>query len=342
VPVLRIPFESPTPLTGGTAKFIAIANVLSGMSRYAVEVAGSGVAVVDAEAARIARRPAKGPRRTLRPENSRLLRIAWQTELAARVGDELDDPTLRRAAAQTLPVQVYYAVFSAARAVGGVAGSPTDTHRKVHDDFESQRVRRAAGPWAVTLAGDPDKVAECLLAPAICTMSAFNLMEQHRDPSEYLAAALRMTRRWKVELARLDWLSKNKKSNGQPYRNLPAHGRAEILTRLRRTTVMDFLYELRRRTNYESVDEYGSDADDTDVERFHRGLLYLADSGLLLYETQMAQYVGVQAYSDAVDAWTTSVRRMGPWAGAGRRPATSHGDPAGGEVTPTVLARVTR
>jgi hypothetical protein len=78
---------------------------------------------------------------------------------------------------------------------------------------------------------------------------------------------------------------------------------------------MDFLWELRRRTNYESVDEYGSDSDDIDVERFHRGLLYLADSGLLLYETQMAQYVGVQAYSDAVTGWTSSVKRMGPWAG---------------------------
>ena len=33
----------------------------------------------------------------------------------------------------------------------------------------------------------------------------------------------------------------------------------------------------------------------------------------------MAQYVGVQAYSDAVNAWTTSVKRMGPWAPAAVR-----------------------
>ncbi|WP_164701520.1 hypothetical protein [Modestobacter sp. KNN46-3] len=241
-------------------------------------------------------------------------RIAWHTELAARVWDEFDDATLRRAAAQTLPVQAYYAVFSAARAVSAVAGSPTDTHRKLHDDFESQRVRRAAGPWAVTFAGDPEKVAECRLAPAICTMTAYNPMELHRDPAEYLAAAPPDDAQVKIESAGLDWLSKKKRPNGQPYKSLPAKGR-EILARLRRTTVMDFLYELRRRTNYESVDEYGSDADDAAVERFHRGLLYLADSGLLLYETQMAQYAGVQAYTDAVTEWTSSVKRMGPWSG---------------------------
>jgi len=108
---------------------------------------------------RIASRPAKGPHRALDREASRLLRIAWHTELAARVGDEFDDPTLRRAAAQTLPVQAYYAVFSAARrSAGSPARRPTPTGR-LHDEFESQRVRRAAGRWAVTLAGDPEPMA---------------------------------------------------------------------------------------------------------------------------------------------------------------------------------------
>jgi len=312
--VVEFPFESPAALTGGTAKFIAIANVLDGMHRYAGQVAGTGAAVVDAEAARIAGRPARGSRRELSRQASTLLRIAWQTELAARVGDAFDDPTLRRAAAQNLLVQAYYAVFNAARAPTLVAGSPTDTHRKVHDDFESQRSRRAAGPWAVTLAGDPQDLASCQLAPAICTMTAFNPMETFREPAEYVAAALRMARRWKVELGREDWLTKNKRPNGERYKNLPARGRSEVVARLRRTTVMDFLYELRRRTNYESVDEYGSDADDAAVERFHHGLLYLADSGLLLYETQLAQYAGLEALTSAVTEWTSSANRMGPWA----------------------------
>src|SRR4051812_22606337 len=70
VPVPRLPIEPPPPLTGGTAKFIAIANVLSGISRYAVEVAGPGITVTDAEAAHVASRPARGSRRRLDREAS--------------------------------------------------------------------------------------------------------------------------------------------------------------------------------------------------------------------------------------------------------------------------------
>lgn len=85
-------------------------------------------------------------------------------------------------------------------------------------------------------------------------------------------------------------------------------------TTARPRLVVSAVYELRRRANYESVDEYSSDADDAAVACFHHGLLYLADSGLLLYETQIAQYAGIQALTQAVDEWTSSQRRLGPWA----------------------------
>jgi hypothetical protein len=144
----------------------------------------------------------------------------------------------------------------------------------------------------------------------------FNLLESGHEAVEYVAAGLRMTRRWKVETVREEWLKakRNRKKDGRRYTNLPASGRAEILCGLRRTTLMDFLYEMRRRTNYESVDEYGSDATDSEVRRFHSGLLYLTKSGLLLYETQIAQYAGTKALADAAAEWSRSVRRVGKWA----------------------------
>lgn len=77
---------------------------------------------------------------------------------------------------------------------------------------------------------------------------------------------------------------------------------------------MDFLHELRRRSNYEGVDEYGSDAEDANVERFHRGLLHVADMGLLHYEAMLIQYVGLAAFETEVLAWSSSVVRVGSWA----------------------------
>lgn len=221
---------------------------------------------------------------------------------------------LRRVAAQTLPVQAYYAVFNAARALTLVSGAPANTHTAVHRDFESQRARRAAGPWRLTLSGDPRSATTCSLEPAICNVLGFNLLESGHEPAEYVAAGLRMTRRWKFEAARDEWLRKNRKKDGSRYSRLSTAGRTEILRRLRRTTLMDFLYEMRRRTNYESVDEYGSNATDAEVRRFHDGLLYVTRSGLLLYETQIACYVGTNALVDAAAEWSRSVKRAGNWA----------------------------
>lgn len=58
---------------------------------------------------------------------------------------------------------------------------------------------------------------------------------------------------------------------------------------------MDFIYELRVRTNYEGNEEYGSEADDATVQMFHSGLLHAADVGLLQYETSIACNIGLAA-----------------------------------------------
>lgn len=309
-PLVRIP-----ELTHSTAKFVSIANSVAGLRDYATQCAGQ-VSTSPYEASVILRSVQPRSRRPLPTDAGRYLRIAWQTELAARVGDALDDQVLRRVAAQTLPVQAYYAVFNAARAFTLVAGAPASTHTSVHKDFATQRAGRAAGPWAVSLRGNPDQLESCTLSPQIGLVSSFNTMERSHAPEDYVAASLRMTRRWKVELERNEWLKKNKKKDGTPYTKLPSGKPAELAIGLRPTTVMDFLYELRRRTNYETTDEYGSDASDDDVARFHDGLLYLAHSGLLIYEVMIARYVGLENLREVSNDWQQSVRRVGPWAAA--------------------------
>jgi len=74
------------------------------------------------------------------------------------------------------------------------------------------------------------------------------------------------------------------------------------------------VYELRRRTNYESTDEYGSDADDTAVARFHSGMLYLLDSCLLIYEAELARYIGIDAFVGTGQDWRNSLGSMNNWA----------------------------
>jgi len=302
-------------LTEAKAKFVVISNVLGGIREYdrGGWLSGKDAHAQAAVAVMQSGKPVAAPR-VLGKEVGRLLRIALQTELAARVSDVYDDDMLRRVAAQTLPVQAYYAVFNVARAMTTSAGTACGTHQAVHRDFESQRARRSYRSWGVMLAGDPLSLTDCKLMPAITTPKSFNLMELSHQPEDYVCAALRMTRRWKIDSAREDWLKRNKTKDGKPRKKLLAADRVRLIANLRPTTLMDFLYELRRRSNYEGVDEYGSDAEDTCVERFHRGLLHIADMGLLHYETMLVQYVGLEAYENEVGAWSANAAKIGSWA----------------------------
>jgi hypothetical protein len=330
---LVIQFPS-SNLTQDAAKFISISNMLAGIQDYAAGGSLSPDLHSKAIEQIFQQRPLPGSIRTLDADHRRLMRIAWQTELATKVLDTVpgDTPTaalqlamLRRISSQTLPVQVYYALFNMARAHTAVAGHPCQSHRQVHDDFASNRLVGAPGPWGASLTGDPDDLSTCLLNGRTPPDLAFNPMEQGRDPIQYLGAALRMTRRWQIESRRLDWLKdkQNRTRAGQRYKALPARGRDEIIARLRPTTLMDFVYELRRRANYESTDEYGSDVDDFVIARFHKGMLYLLDSGMLVYEAEIVRCAGKDAFREASTVWADPHLRTMPVAMEGHRQRTS-------------------
>lgn len=303
----------PPDLTEATATFVVMSNVLGGIRNHDEGGWWGGPCHADAAVHVLGSLPTK----TVKPvpsEAARLLRIGWQTELSAEVVNEIDDDLLRRVAAQTLPVQAYYAVFNIARAATRAAGVPCESHNAVHNDWATQRAATGFRSWSVRLTGDPKDVDLCTLSPPIVAPYGFNPMEQSHSDEAYVWAALRMTRKWKVEAARDDWLKKNKKPDGSPRKNLPGTERAKICANLRATTLMDFLYELRCRANYRGVEEYGSDADDASVRAFHSGLLHVADLGLLHYEALLARHIGLPAYTAEVNAWVKEATKVGSWA----------------------------
>jgi hypothetical protein len=110
--MIQVSMQSTPALTEATAKFVVMGNGFGGIWRYdqgglarpRVATGGRGGALV---------RYGKKTRtsRALDKQVRRLLRIAWQAELAARVSDAYDDGMLRCVAARTLLVQAYYAVL---------------------------------------------------------------------------------------------------------------------------------------------------------------------------------------------------------------------------------------
>lgn len=100
----------PSDLTDDIARFVTRANCLAGIEALVYEhhgpephanVAVETISLVDV-----------GKQRRLEDGARRLPRVAWQTELASRLGSAFDDPALLRVTCQTLPVNAYYALFT--------------------------------------------------------------------------------------------------------------------------------------------------------------------------------------------------------------------------------------
>lgn len=309
---------APPDLTSDSARFISKSNLVDGIHTFDGEAISGDFYTAGAERIVAGRPP--GRRRGIPADAAKLLRIAWQTELAARVGELYDDDLLRLATLQTLPVQVYYAVFSAGRALTHVAGAARDGHEQLRATFAREHVRRAPGAFGVALTGDPDSPADCQLTPLICQPVAFNQLERHHEAAQYVWAALRWARRHGLERAREDWINKsgNRTKAGTKFKKLPSGVRAQLAASQRPTSMLDFLYELRVSTNYRTIDEYSGDLEPHHVARFHRGMLHLLDAGLLTYEGQVARYAGTAALQVAFDDWSRRTRPLGDW-------ATEHG-----------------
>jgi hypothetical protein len=322
MPILIPPFPPAAPLSEDAARFLVIGRCADGIRQFAADRYGPDPHQVAAGmAAALAAATPQRSRRPLAPPAARLLRIAWQHELAARLGDAFDDATMRRAMAHNLPVNAYYALFSALRALNQVRGAPDRQHTGMHREFANCGLAVLPLPWSASLTGDPEHPDQCQLGPpGWFTPCKVDPIRADQPPAAYLFCALRMTRKWKLEQAREDWLrdgKRNRRPNGQPYKILPAAARKRLVAAQWPTTLLDFVYELRRRADYEHVDEYIAATSDAAIERFHDGVLFLADFGLLLVEAQLAAYTGTDALHKTAADWAASTAgTLGAWAAA--------------------------
>lgn len=302
-------------LNENSARLISRSRLVDGIRRHALEQQRSE-AVVPSMVAHL--RSARTPRArqvALSAEAQTLLRLSWQIEASARAGGALGDASLfARVSAVFLPAQIYYALFNSWRALTIVMDAPIFHHKSLHDDFAGRYARLLPLPWSLTLHGDYRNPSACVLTPPdVITPYAFNPMETYHDAAAYTWATLRTTRKWQFEDARDKWLHKNKKKNGAAYVKLP-RGRAEsIMSDLRPTTILDFLYQLRIRAYYETGDEFSADAADSDFSRLADGLIFLMHTGLLLSEAQIARRVGIAALPQVAESWVRSMPVSAGW-----------------------------
>jgi hypothetical protein len=96
---------------------------------------------------------------------------------------------------------------------------------------------------------------------------------------------------------------------GKTRKRFMAHHKAQVVGGLRPTTIFDFLYRLRVRSNYEDADAFilGT-MSQADAEEFNSGLCTLTSTTLFLLELHIAARIGGPNMGQFVDEFTQADR----------------------------------
>ena len=240
-------------------------------------------------------------------ELRRLLAISWASEMQLRLANVGGDAFLRYSNAWA-PVQAYYAVYMSIHAYLATAGMGglIDDHTRTLRTVVALVVERGLlpAPFDVTCSGCPD-----LHERQINGMPAGSNPNDHfenlagptaGDFYPRFAKMLETTRDNRLARLRKEWLRKNNRER------MKAAEKRAMAERLHPTSVFDYLWRLRIRSNYGDVSAFLlSGVADSNHSAFHTGLVSLVSTTCLLMQSLIVARVGPQAYADAIDEFTS-------------------------------------
>lgn len=223
--------------------------------------------------------------------------------MASRWPFDVEDIGLQRVLASTLPVHAYYAIFNSARALAISEGKDTWGHREIHNDYRNVRILNTIGSWRYSCHGDTRKRDSLRVNPGSLEIPKhLSALSTQLSPEDYLLQALLTTRNWHLK----HQIETYKRS--QRIKTLSGKKREQFLAKNSASSILDFLYQLRQRSNYEENNEYGAEVEDGSINRFYSGVTHIVHSGLMHYETMIASRIGIDTYRSILEEWNASFR----------------------------------
>ncbi len=279
------------------------------------------------------------------------LHRAWGTELLLCTMSALvQDSDLVRLANSWGSVQAYYAMYGAAQALLVVEGKdrPTDhdkTQRQFVDLWVSRRID--LGPWTLAVGSPTRREADedgVMGGPGRRLDFGIHAWASAstEDCWDLAGKALRTTRKVKVEAAekraaadirkqrRKEWaeqqaerLRLGRRPRKEPKWTSPRLQPEQKIAAeksVRPFTLMDYLYRLRVKANYEDVAMYSEGPTaDGEARLFLRDLIELTSSTMLVHEHRIADLVGHRRFLRELDAWLSSHPALGEYGAHVRR-----------------------
>jgi hypothetical protein len=252
---------------------------------------------------------------------------AWGTEMLLALGGQIaTEDELLRVMNNWAVVQAYYVGYHATQALLAARGQPApDSHSKAQAQFAAlwadrplylppwtlgafdggwrnpppRPIDNAISPWS---AGGPHSCWD-LAAKALRTTREDEVKTRLGAARDRLGAANR--RAWKEEeTARLAAGRKARKEPEPSRPRLAADQKRNVEGKVRTYTLLDYLYRLRIKTNYQDAGMFIDGPEDEVASVFvHRDLVALASCTLLVHELLVAAAVGKTRFLKWADDW---------------------------------------
>ncbi len=259
---------------------------------------------------------------------------AWSTELLISLTSQLssEDEYIRITNTWTA-IQTYYVAYHATQALCVAKGMPRpDSHPKTQKQFVSLWVNRPRQlpPWTFGIQSDAfyknlavgtsidhslHSWSHC--SSGTCWSLAAKALRTTRE--EAIRKALSEARNRKKSARHKAWeeaeadrlnggRAPRKKPKFPARTNLTAAEKYEAEGRVRTYSLLDYLYRLRIRANYEDATMFlDGPEDDVSSRQVHDDLRHLAASVLLIHEVEISKIVGAQTMKRWICDWLANV-----------------------------------
>ena len=265
----------------------------------------------------------------------RALRNSWGTELLLGLSGRFADDDLVGVANNWAVVQAYYACYHSVQALILARGQVGPmSHAKLQQHYASFWVTRRVNlpPWSLgwhsgacrNLPSDRcvrrihqwkachEDTCWDLVAQALRTTRKELLGERIGDERERRQTGNRKT--WEQEEQRR--LSRGQRPRKKPRFPLPrltAPEKEKLDSGLRPTTIVDYLYRLRKKSNYEDPTMFTDGPEDpSDSTQVHRNLCNVTCATLLAHELHVGRLIGRAHLESLVDEWLDGSAASGP------------------------------
>lgn len=243
-------------------------------------------------------------------EIKKLLFNAWSTELVLALPSTISAEFVKYANHWS-PVQAYYAVYLALQAYFRsipLAPPPRDHSGSLRTISARIKGGNVFPPfWNVCCEGEPRLVAANYInLPSGISVVQINPLTTPalNDFWSRYAMMLRTTRQKQFDKKLKEAAKQFKTKEGKPRKRFRPQQKAAVLSGVHATTIFDFLYRLRIRSNYEDADAFilGT-MGQADAREFNEALRLVTSSTLFLIELHIAWRISTDTMNSVVSAF---------------------------------------